>query len=139
MQGGNLSFSRANFRVHGGKIVDVKRAKCPEQIRLVAEGVAAVVGGRRRTIKLRSAPSFVVVGRGARGLERIKVYRGDKQVLESALEGRKFSWPEGSAPLDAGDDYKFELSSADGSVTHSFDAIVEAKRGKAPLVIVRVE
>ncbi len=80
-----------------------------------------------------------MVGRGARGLKRIKVYRGDRQVLESELEGRKFSWPEGSGPLDAGDDYKIELSNTDGSVTHSFEAIVEAKRGKAPIAIVRVD
>ena len=142
VQGGRLSFSRENFRVRGGKIVDVKRAKCPELIQLAAEGSAAAVtlrSGGGTKVKLRAAPSFVVVGRGARGLKRIKVYRGDRQVLESELEGRKFSWPEGSGQLDAGDDYKFELSNTDGSVTHSFDAIVEVKRGKAPLAIVRVD
>ncbi len=142
VQGGRLSFTRENFRIRGGKIVDVKRAKCPERVQLEAEGTAAGVtvrGSGDKKLKLRAAPSFVVVGRGASGLKRIKVYRGDKQVLESELGGRKFSWPEGSGPLDAGDDYRIELSNMDGSVTHSFEAIVEAKRGKAPLAIVRVD
>jgi hypothetical protein len=146
VQGGRLSFSKENFRVRGGKIVDVKRAKCPERVKLSAEGTAAGVTTRgtekdlRKTkLKLRRAPTFVVVGVGARGLKRIKVYRGQEEIFKGELTGTKFAWPEDSGPLEAGDDYKIELSNPDGSVEHSFEAKVEDKRGKAPLAIIRVE
>lgn len=142
VQGGEVVFSAENFRVRGGRIVDVQRTRCPESIRLTAEGaVAALVvrGGDADPLRLGGNAAFIVVGAGAGRIERIRIRRGEDVLYAGPLAGRSFTWPQDRAPLAAGDDYLVELSGPDLPDGHSFQAEIDIRRGAGHIALVRVD
>lgn len=143
VEGGKVSFSDQNFTVRRGRIVDVKRSKCPQATTLAADGVASGVvmrsGDVKGRLKLGLTPAFVVVGTKADRVVGVRLFKGDRPVFEGPLEGARFRWPEGRAALEKGEDYRIDLViDGDGEVL-SFAVDLAERRGRAALVLVRVE
>ena len=143
VEGGKVSFSDQNFAVRRGRVVDVKRSKCPQATTLAADGVASGVvmrsGDVKGRLKLGLAPAFVVVGAKADRVVGVRLFKGDRPVFEGPLEGARFRWPEGRAALEKGEDYRVDLvTDGDGEVL-SFAVDLAERRGRPALVLVRVE
>ena len=119
--GGMISFSAEGYFQRGGtKQFDVQRP-CPRTIRLKAS--AEMTGGVIRSdqqgapplqpiqpvVVLSTQPAFVLVGPRASDFASVRVSHAGQVVLEAPLEGRRFRWPTGAAPLVAEAEYELTL------------------------------
>ena len=143
LQGGKVSFSDQNFTVRRGRIVDVKRSKCPQATTLAADGAAGGVvmrsGDVKGRLKLGLTPAFVVVGAKADRVVGVRLFKGDRLIFEGPLEGARFRWPEGRAALEKGEDYRIDLVTDGDGEALSFAVDLAERRGRSALVLVRVE
>ncbi len=140
VEGGRVNFSRQTYTTQKGKILDVRRSKCPKTVAVGMEvsGVQlrnVVPGGLRLTTK----PSFVLVGANRARVARLRVRDGETTVFEGRIDGWRFTWPEGTAPLKAGSAYDIDLLTDDGKGQHSLKVTIAEQRGSTPLTLIRVE
>lgn len=140
VEGGRVNFSRQAYTTQKGRILDVRRSKCPKTVAVGMEvsGVQlrnVVPGGLRLTTK----PSFVIVGAKRAQVARLRVREGKTVIFEGRIDGWRFTWPEGTTPLTAGSAYDIDLLSDDGKGRHSLKVTVAEQRGSTPLTLIRVE
>lgn len=140
VEGGRVSFSRQTYTTQKGRILDVRRSKCPKTVAVGME----VSGVQLRNItpgglRLTTRPSFVLVGAKRARVARLRVRDGEAIVFEGRIDGWRFTWPDGTAPLKAGTRYDIDLLSDDGKGRHSLTATIAEQRGSAPLTLIRVE
>ena len=139
VRGGELSFSDERYTVRQGKVVEVKRAKCPVEATLRSEtqlGGAVLRNTGSAGFTLGSAPSFLLVGPGRAKVTTVTVRQGDKVVLQQPMKGPRFTWPAGTPPLAPDTAYVLELA---GAGTPRLDFKVAPVSANAPLPLVRVE
>ena len=86
------------------------RGRCPRIEVLRANGETAGIlfrQGPRISLTLSPQPSFVLVGERASDFASIQVSKEGRAVVQTALEGQRFRWPNGTAPLTS--DAVYEL------------------------------
>lgn len=138
--GGRITFTEQQFLVQRGKIVDVKRGRCPEVAEPKADsniGGVLLRGGSE--LKLTAAPRFAFVGAKRSAYDRLRVLRGGTVMLEAPIAGHRYSWPEDAEPLVPAEDYALEVLRRDGGAPLRIEFQVTAKRGTAPLTVVRLD
>ncbi len=138
--GGRISFTEQRFLVRRGKVVDVKRERCPVATTLGKDarlGGVLMRGKPGGGLKLGPRPRLVFTGAKRAEYERLRILKDGAIVLEAPLEGGRFDWPETAAPLAPGRGYVLEVVPADGSKAPSREFEVKG-RGKAPLTVFRL-
>jgi hypothetical protein len=139
VRGGELSFSDERYTVRQGKVVDVKRAKCPAEATLRGEtqlGGAVLRNTGSAGFTMAPAASFLLVGPGRAKVTAVTVRQGDKVVMQQPMRGARFTWPAGTPPLQPETAYVLELS---GAGTPKLEFKVAPVSANAPLPLVRVE
>lgn len=139
--GGRITFTEQQFLVQRGKIVDVKRSRCPEVAQPKADSNlgGVLLRGGNADLKLMAAPRLAFVGAGRAAYDRLRVLKGKTVILEAPIAGHQFTWPADAAALTPADDYTLELLRGDGGKPTRLVFEVTAKRGTAPLTVVRLD
>lgn len=120
VKGGRLSFSKQRYFLKGGKIVNAQRAECPK--RVAFKGASQIGGAILRSSNVASAlristkPSFVFVGNQDAKFKSIRVNQGAKTLLEGAIRGPVFHWPDGASALESGKSYAVTLMPGSGII-----------------------
>ncbi len=138
--GGRVNFTERQFLVQRGKVVDVKRERCPQATTLGKDGRMGGVlmrGKRGGGMRMKPRPRLVFTGPGRDAFARLRILKDGAPVLEADLVGRNFNWPKEAAPLAPGPGYVLEVVPADGGEARSFKFQVKG-RGKGPLTVVRL-
>lgn len=139
VRGGELSFSDERYTVRQGKVVDVKRAKCPAEATLRAEtqiGGVILRNAGSGGFTLGPSPSFLLVGPGRGKVSAVTVRQGNTVVLQQPFGGARFAWPAGAAPLLPDTAYVLELAGANAP---KLEFKVKPQPTGTPLPLVRVE
>jgi hypothetical protein len=122
MSGGTVSFTPgAAPAIQGASSKSDVRGQCPRKV--AGSGASAATIFRSLTppaVNLSATPSFVLVGRRADEFVRVRVLRHGDEILARPLDGPRFLWPAGSAPLPPGD---YQL------------ALVSGRAGAQPVVV----
>jgi hypothetical protein len=122
MNGGTVSFSPGALpAIRGASAQTDMRGQCPRKV--AGSGASAATIFRSVTpqvVHLSAAPSFVLVGPRADEFVRVRVMRQGEEILTRALDGPRFEWPAGTAPLPPGD---YQLS------------LVSGREGAQPVVV----
>ena len=141
VEGGRVNFSRQAYTTQQGKILDVRRSKCPKTVAVGMEvsGVLLRNLGSTGGLRLSARPSFVLVGENRARVAHVRVREGETTIFEGKLDGWRFTWPEGAAPLTVGGSYELVLLTADGGGQHSLKVTIAEQRGSEPLTLIRVE
>ena len=146
--GGSITLNTETYTMIGGAKKVERRVDCPRQVVLQAEGSSAGILIRGApmvpVLRLSTQPTFVLVGRRADDFAAVQVTTQDGViVLKAPLQGRRFRWPTGVAPLSANTAYKLTLLPAlekAAALTASFVATAPAvSRRDSALLLVRVE
>lgn len=142
VRGGHVNFSDQQYTVRKGKVVDVKRAKCPKTVSLGSDtrigGVVLRAAGKK-ALKLTPQPSFVVVGAKRDQYVKVRILKDGKALYEGALAEHHFQWPADTPPLAKGKGYALELLPAAGGKAKNVGFEVGKPRGKAAVTLVRVD
>jgi hypothetical protein len=142
VKGGDLAFSEQRYTARGGKVIDVKRSKCPKTVALDGEtqigGVVLRSIPGPQVLSLATRPGFVAAGAKRHAYKQVRVRREGQILFEGPLTGNRFEWPEGRPPLDPNGNYTLELVAASGEA-RSFAFRAEERRGEVPLTVVRLD
>jgi len=122
VSGGTVGFSAgAPPAIQGAVSQSDVRVQCPRKVAGSGSSAATIFRSAAPTrVTLAAAPSFVLVGRRADEFVRVRILRGGEEILARPLDGPRFEWPEGAAPLAPGD---YQLS------------FVSAREGIEPVVV----
>lgn len=139
--GGRITFTEQQFLVQHGKIVDIKRSRCPEIAQPKADSNVGgvLLRGDGGGLKLTAVPRFALVGANRAVYKRLRVLKGTSVMLEAPITGPQFDWPADARPLAPGEDYTMELLRGDGQAPTRLEFQVTTKRGKAPLTVLRLD
>lgn len=142
VQGGQLYFSDENYYPSPDAVLEVERTRCPERIRLAAEGTAAALtlredGGER--LRLGGDAAFVLVGPLAGQAGWIRIRRDRAVIFQGPPDGREFRLPASHEPLADGGKYRVEVHASDDSWAREFLALIDYQRAGGHLAVVQVE
>lgn len=139
VEGGRVNFSRQTYTTQQGKIVDVRRSKCPRTVAVGMEvsGVLLRNLGSTSGLRLPARPTFIIVGENRAQVVGVRIRDGETTIFEGPLDGWRFNWPEGAAPLKVGAAYELDLLSKEGE--QSLNVTISEQRGSTPLNLIRVE
>lgn len=122
MSGGTVSFTPGAVpAIRAASSQTDVRGQCPRKV--AGSGASAATIFRSMTppaVNLSATPSFVLVGPRADEFVRVRVLRQGEEILGRALDGPRFQWPSGTAPLPPGD---YQLS------------LVSGREGAQPVVV----
>jgi len=112
--GSTIGFEQERYIITGGKKESETRSPCPRKLALRVGGEVGGIMVRSTlagvTLKFSSQPGFVLVGKRADDFASVRVFKEDKKLLETPLDGRRFRWPTDAAALAPGDDYQMVLT-----------------------------
>ena len=143
VQGGRLSFSDQRYFLKGGRILSQKRAECPKSVAISgASQIGGIVlrnnpGGS--TLRVPTKPSFVLIGKKGAAYKSIRITQNDKVLLEGALEGRVFHWPDSAAALKKGSSYEVVLTPLSGDAPRNFSLKAQSSRKKGAMTLIRID
>jgi hypothetical protein len=109
---GVVTFAARGYSFRGAGTSTSVRVPCPREITIDGGGQssAAVLrggGGELRSFSTR--PELVLVGRHAADITSVRFSKGAEQVMEGALNGRRFIWPASAPGLTDGGVYQLAL------------------------------
>ncbi len=111
--GGAITFGLEGYNIKGGKKESEARGPCPRTVLLKAGGEVAGTlirsGAAGGALRLSTSPTFVLVGPRAEQFAAARVSQGGKAVLETPMDGSRFRWPTGAAPLAVDTEYELSL------------------------------
>jgi hypothetical protein len=115
--GGTITFSAETYDISGGTREHDTLVGCPGKVkvRVMGETAGPTIRGVPK-LALSTSPTFVLVGTHATRFLTIEVAQQGQVVLTAPLQGRRFQWPAGTAPLTAGTEYELTLRSASHDV-----------------------
>ena len=144
VSGGRITFTIGAFQVEGGDVTKTSHVDCPRSVTIQPDAVAGAVLLRslmkaRPVVTLDPRPVFVLLGAKATKFTRIRMLQDKKTIFEGRIEGRRFAWPAGEAPLAPGWVYALDLLTAGGDEPFTIGVEVKDRRGQSPLTLIRVE
>ncbi len=139
--GGILHFTERRYTLRKGKVIDAKRARCPKVTVLKTDARlgGVLLRGAKSGLKVKARPHFVIAGDSRDKFNRLRVLKGEAEILSTEIKGYRFEWPEGAADLAPGQDYALEFLAAgqEGAKTLPFE--VTTGRGAAAVTVIRLE
>ena len=139
VHGGVLSLTASGYRLEGGRVVDVKPAPCPKDIKVTGAGeiggvvMRGVPGGG---LKLGDRPAFTLGGPARAAFTQLRIERDGTLLFQGPIVNQRFVWPFGYQPLGVASGYELHLLRSDGSAkVVPFEVIAEAPRSE-PVVAV---
>jgi hypothetical protein len=144
--GGIIVFDVNTYTLTGESKRSDMRSPCPRTVRLKAEGETA--GAIIRKVPYVShtfspQPNFLLVGIRASDFTSIRIFKDDREVLQSPIDGRWFRWPKGVTPLTKGEVYQLNLIPKSGNsaqVITTFTVIGTGLRvASEELMLIRID
>jgi hypothetical protein len=146
--GGKVEFHQKGYKISAGAKASHERVPCKQEVVLKQGGEAStgVLRGAAklltRTPRLGTRPSFVLVGNGSESFASARFSENGNEVLAAPMSGRRFEWPAGAAPLDAGRSYELTLvPKMVGEPVKTVRFVAASNKGTqtAPLVLIRAD
>jgi len=137
VEGGVVQIDAKDYKVTGGKVVDVQQAPCPKNVQLSGAGeIGGVVmrGIKTSEIKLGERPAFKLTGARSADVKALKIVKNQKTLYEGAVKGQSFAWPAGHEPLQVARGYELHLTGGDGKQTVMTFDVVKTPGAKEPIV-----
>ena len=138
VEGGRLSLSEERYTVGSGRVINVRRGTCPDEV--VLGGDTDVGGVTLRSaggdLKVNPTPTFVFVGARSGTAERVQFLRDGTLVREAIIAGKRCDWSE-AEPLEKGN-YALLLVLADGE-HEEIEITVKGRARKGRLTLVRLD
>ena len=138
VEGGRLSLSEQRYTIGAGRVVEVRRGSCPEEVEL---GTDTDVGGvtlrgAGGELRVNPTPTFVFVGDGAGAIERVQLLLDGAVLREASVSDNRSDWSD-EAPLEKGT-YSLVLFTTDAE-PREISIRVKGRARKGRLTLVRLD